>query len=198
MNQSSSSSSSGSGSSVYTSEKPHSFSYRNEILKLNEDESIDYYARISPPVDPVLSFSTLSVESYFDTKWRSISLTSQLFSSAYKSRRYEHNVKGKNINDQTIPYEISHQKQSYVVELIPNTLRDEIKAPGLPFLLLSSHFETCIPKINVTESVEYTFNQFPEISYEFVEEKCMVRFYYVFYYSLCFFALFLLWVTIYM
>ena len=175
-------------------EQQHLFSYADEIYDLfqSHEDSVDFVSdnsdwcddRISPRLDQVCL-------PYYDieTKWRSVSIEnpSQLLN---RSDRINNDFAQKGLTGladlKSTPkrpsniyrIEVTPSEEHYTSDEYNNdrlkALALDIKVPEEPYLLFLSHFETCVPFHRVSDLIERTFDQFPEISFEFVAEECVV------------------------
>lgn len=174
-------------------DQQHLFSYAGKVcdlhsghedmIGLNSDVS-EAYDRISPNEEQVC------IPYYdIDTKWRSVTVgnPSQLFNKydrmSNDGQFIECGVHVGNTECQKrileiCKIEVNPTNDCTTADKYDNgcsqKISQAIKVPEEPFLLFLSHFETCVPFSRVSDLVERTFEQFPEISYEFVAEECMV------------------------
>ena len=181
---------------TFANDQQHLFSFADEVYDLfqSQDDTIIFQAditdsnndRISPRIDQVC------IPYYdIDTKWRSVSVgnPSQLLNRLDgPSSEAEHKgLMGHAVADlkssPKIPsniyrIEVTPSEEHYTSDEYNNdrlkALALDIKVPEEPYLLFLSHFETCVPFHRVSDLIERTFDQFPEISFEFVAEECVV------------------------
>lgn len=177
----------------FDQEQQHLFSYADEIYDFQNidgpsdfgsDNSDSYNDRISPPLDQVC------IPYYdIDTKWRSVSVgnPSQLLS---RSDEIHNDVANRGLTapvdlkstpkrpSNIYRIQVSAGEEHYTCnENTDDVARKQaldIKVPEEPYLLFLSHFETCVPFHRVSDLIERTFDQFPEISFEFVAGECVV------------------------
>ena len=176
-------------STVANADQRHHFSFASEVYDLyrNHDGAVDFnpdipdtYDRISPKEEQVC------IPYYdIDTKWRCVAIGNPLQLLSRHERLSSDDLQfGKKIDleSKSVPsiYKIEvfpTDKGNSVDDYDPDRLQNRnhaINIPEEPFLLFLSHFETCVPFGHVSDLIERTFELFPEISYEFVAEECLV------------------------
>ena len=176
-------------STVASADQRHLFSFASEIYDLyrNQDGTVDLNTDISDTYDRISPNEEQVCIPYYDidTKWRSVTVGNPLQLLTRHERLNSDDLQ----SGQIVHVERKGISNIHRIEVCPtdelsptNKYRSDrlqernhvIKIPEEPFLLLLSHFETCVPFLHVSDLIERTFEEFPEISYEFIAEECLV------------------------
>ena len=185
---------------VTSADQRHLFSFASEVYDLyrNQDGTVDFNPDISDTYDRISPNEEQVCIPYYDidTKWRSVTVgnpsqllirherlnsdDSQSGKRVHLERKSISNIHGIEVS----PTDELSPANKYRSDR-PQETNHDVRIPEEPFLLFLSHFETCVPFRHFSDLIERTFEEFPEISYEFVAEECLVSEIYLLFFQIC-------------